>query len=276
MRSSFKSRALVHSYGLSHPGLVRENNEDAVFVTERIVRNDLESHTFGIYLVADGMGGHPGGEVASTTAMLTISRFLIEKMNLDFGSISPSHLLVQAIQNAHDQILDIGRKKPELKFMGTTVTVGLRIDQNLFLGHIGDCRAYLVRDSSIRHLTEDHSVIAGLIKSGAISEKEAVLHPERGRILRSLGITPTVVIDTTIKDTNETKLTLLPKDILLLCSDGLTTSLSDVEILSCLDLNLESEQACLRLVEMANHAGGSDNISVIIVNIKAYDNAIRR
>jgi PPM family protein phosphatase len=265
MRSSFNTRASARSYGISHPGLVRRNNEDAIFVTEKTVRNNLESHTFGIYLVADGMGGHPGGEVASTTAMRTISRFLMEQINLDFTSISPSDALVQAIQKAHGQILDIGRKKPELEYMGTTVTLGFRIDHNLYLGHIGDCRAYLVRNSNIQRLTEDHSVVAGLIKSGAISEREAIIHPERGHILRSLGITPTIVVDTAIKGTGETRLTLFPRDILLFCSDGLTTSLSDVEILSCLSLHPEPEQACLRLVDMANQAGGSDNTSVIVV-----------
>jgi PPM family protein phosphatase len=236
-------------------------------VIEKTVRCGIDTNTFGIYLIADGLGGHPGGEVASKTAMSTISRYLQEELISDPNSYSASEILVQAIREAHHQILEIGHRKPEFEYMGTTVTVGFRINHDLFLGHVGDCRAYLARNQNLRRLTEDHSVVASLIKNGAISEKEAVFHPDRGRILRSLGISTNLLIDTLIKDTGETKLILFPKDVLCFASDGLTSNISDQDILSCLTKNRDPEQACLKLIQMANQAGGTDNISVIVVRV---------
>ena len=269
MGSSTGKELNIETAALTDPGLVRGNNEDSVFLIDKRESNAFGSETFGIYLVADGMGGHLGGEVASETAMRTISTTLLDKLKSTSESRPPSLLLKQAIERAHNDILDVAGSKPELRSMGTTVTVGLRLDFDLYLGHVGDSRAYLIRENRIRQLTEDHSVVALLLKRGAITPREARTHPDKGKILRCLGITRDVTIDTFIRDNAEGKLTLRGRDALVFCSDGLTDYVSDGEILNCVSRRSHPGEACRDLIDMANSRGGGDNTSVIIVRVRS-------
>jgi protein phosphatase len=151
--------------------------------------------------------------------------------------------------------------------MATTVTAGLRIDFDLYLGHVGDCRAYLVRNGEIRQLTEDHSVVADLVKQGVITADEARSHPDRAKIFRSLGVTSDIRVDTCGREDGAEKLSLLPGDRLVFCSDGLTGHLPDAEILRWIEGNPDADQACRALIGAANAMGGGDNITVIVVGV---------
>ena len=259
----------VVAAGLSDTGLVRSNNEDRVFVIDRREANSFGADSYGVYLVADGLGGHQGGEVASEMAMRTISALLLSGLTRLSAADSPSHLLEGAIQNAHHKILELAASRPELQGMGTTVTVGLRLDLNLYVGHVGDSRAYLARDRRLIQLTEDHSVVALLLRQGTITPQEAISHPDRGKILRCLGVTENVTVDTALSgiDALQGKLVLRRDDALVFCSDGLHGYISDAAILDCLSRWADPPEACRRLVDLANSAGGADNTSVIVVRV---------
>ncbi len=150
--------------------------------------------------------------------------------------------------------------------MGTTVTLGFRLDNDLYLGHVGDSRAYLIRKGMIEQLTEDHSLVAQLLKEGVITPEEAKEHPEKGKILRCLGVSDKVVIDTSSQ-------TLCDGDSLVFCSDGLTTCVTDNEILDCVRQSKNAGAACYGLINLANSRGGEDNTSVIVVNVLSIANA---
>jgi len=259
-------RVSVSSAGVTDAGLARTSNEDSLFQIERSAANAAGASTYGLYLIADGMGGHSGGEVASTTAMRTISTIILESLRAN-TPIQPTVLIRDAIERAHRAILTIASADRALRSMGTTVTVGLRLDLELYLGHVGDCRAYLARDGRLHQLTEDHSVVAALLRQGDITPQQAISHPDKGKILRCLGVTQHVDVDTRLRETGEGRLTLRPGDRLVFCSDGLTQGVSDVEILDCVQ-RWRPRRACGQLVRLANAKGGTDNTSVIVVMVR--------
>jgi protein phosphatase len=149
--------------------------------------------------------------------------------------------------------------------MGTTVTLGFRLDNELYIGHVGDSRAYLVRKGKMRQLTEDHSLVAQLIKEKVITPEEARTHPDRSKILRCLGVSGETRIDSFNPEGNEHKLNIQYGDVLMFCSDGLCGYAPDDEILSCLNKKEDAKTLCQSLVNLANLKGGGDNISVIVV-----------
>ena len=154
--------------GLTDKGLVRENNEDNIFVLDIKEPGRLWQESCGIYVIADGMGGHQAGEVASDMAIKIISGVLKEGFG-ETSDLTPELLIQQAMEKANDEIFTAAGSKPELHSMGTTVTLGLRLDDTLYIGHVGDSRAYLIRNKKLRQLTEDHSLVARLVKDGMIS-----------------------------------------------------------------------------------------------------------
>jgi protein phosphatase len=245
---------------LTDVGLVRKNNEDSLFALDKRGRNALGAASFGIYLIADGMGGHRAGEVASKMASSVVSSFLLENMKQARLEQSPVQLVRQAIEKANSAIWETAAGEPGLSSMGTTLTLGFRLDDELYIGHVGDSRAYLVRGDKILRLTEDHSLVAALVKEGAITPAEAKSHPDSGKILRSLGTSGTIEID-------NINIKLQTGDVILFCSDGLTASVSDAEILACLKPAGEPGNVCKKLVALANSRGGGDNTSVIVVNV---------
>ena len=253
--------------GASCQGRLREHNEDSLFHVDRMEPNAYGSHTFGIYLVADGIGGNQGGEIASESAVLSISKTLLDDLKPSGLPKAPSEALKQAIQEAHHKILLVGKERRELQTMGTTVVVGLRLDYELYLAHVGDSRAYLIRDNTIRQLTEDHSVVAALLRQGAVTPKMAKVHPDKGKIYRSLGVTDATVADISIRDDFRTKLTLCSGDGLLFCSDGLTDMVQDEEIARCFETLSRPKSIARRLIQLANSRGGFDDTSVVAVRL---------
>ena len=225
----------------SDVGLVRDHNEDSYLVDDGL----------GLVAVADGMGGHRAGEVASAAAL--------DALRIAFGAGAPIN---DAVAAANDIVFEQSVADRNLRGMGTTLTAGaLGIDGTLLLGHVGDSRAYLLRDGTLERITTDHSLVEELIQSGELTEEEAERDPRRSQITRALGLEPGVQVDLETID-------LRPADRIMLCSDGLTTMVSEEEVAEILGAGAPAEEAARRLVERANEAGGVDNTTVVVIDIE--------
>lgn len=234
-------------------GRVRPANEDSVLA-------DAEA---GILIVADGMGGHRAGEVASDMAVSTIHLSLKEAMaGPDSAGLDVPGLLGRAIEQANQAIWSRADADWDLRGMGTTVVVVFSPAEPLWIAHVGDSRAYLARRGEFVRLTQDHSLVAQMVKAGEITPEEARTHPLRNVISRCLGTEKTVQPDIQ-------SLAWAPGDTLVLCSDGLTGMLEDGEIEAVLRAAGDDlEAACRTLISSANERGGKDNISVILARNK--------
>lgn len=226
----------------SHPGLVRTNNEDSVH-PETAGRSEGPIWV----MVADGMGGHVAGEVASRLAVDT--------------AITTEGTPTERVNAANVSILTEIENRPHLAGMGTTLTMA-RLDPDGVghFGHVGDSRAYLLRDGSLRRLTEDHTVVAEYVATGALTEEEAAQHPQRSMITRALGLLDSVPVDTF-------EVEFEVGDRLLLCSDGVNEMLRD-DTISELLAEGTPEETVWALVEAANGAGGQDNITALVVEVE--------
>jgi PPM family protein phosphatase len=207
-----------------------------------------------LFAVADGMGGAQAGEVASKLAASALEAG-------DSTELSGLERIDALIQEANRRIFDRASNDPSASGMGTTMTVALVEGMTVAIGHVGDSRAYLVRGDSMEQLTEDHSLVNELLKSGKLSEEEAQIHPQRSVITRAVGTDPNVDIDAF---TIEAEV----GDVFLICSDGLTDMVEDVDILDVVDRNRDDlEKAVKGLVQTANKEGGEDNITAVAFRI---------
>lgn len=230
----------MKAYAATHAGLVREQNEDTVSIDPRE----------GLYILADGMGGHQAGEVASAMAASMMRELLQEE--------KPSlRRLEQAFSRVNAAIFTRQQEEKELNGMGTTLTVIWEKDDHLLLGHVGDSRAYLFRQGILKQISEDHSVVGELLLSGAITAEEARMHPFRHVITRAIGTDPIVRVDTA-------ELQCAPGDQWLLCSDGLTDMATDEDIADVLRF-CPIEDRAQALIDLALQGGGGDNVSVIVL-----------
>lgn len=239
---------------LSDVGRVRAANEDCAAYILPDPR-DPSDRRCPVIVVADGMGGHVAGEVASRLACETVMRRLSEP---DLG---PAELLRGAIAAANDTILEHARLDPRLQGMGTTLTAILVRDGRAWLGHVGDSRAYLLRDGELHQLSEDHSLVGEMVRSGLLSPEAARSHPEKNVIYKALGTSPDVE-----PAVWQAGLDLRPGDVLLLCSDGLTDLVPDAAIATSLEQH-EPLDACRDLVQQAMEAGGHDNVTVGVFRV---------
>lgn len=250
----------------SDPGQVRELNEDSLLVL--VLTPVYESRTrpmLGLFAVADGMGGHESGEVASKAALQVLVERMIHTLilpeltgNLVAEDDVPARLR-QAILAANDAVYLIRQKAGT--DMGTTLTVALIRDDRLFLAHVGDCRAYRWNTNGLEQLTTDHSVVASMIASGQATPEEIYTHPHRSIIYRCIGDKPLVEVDTDV-------LPLAPGDRIILCSDGLWEMVRSEGIADVMMQEADPQVACDLLVQRANAAGGEDNISVIVIQVE--------
>lgn len=232
---------------LTDIGKVREINQDSFAV-------DLET---GLFLVADGMGGHAAGEKASQTAVEIIT----EKIKAGAGAASNGQLLdllQNSIQEANREIINASMEDQSMRGMGTTATVLVTRGNQVYVGHVGDSRAYMVRNRRIDQITDDHSIVAQLVRARAITPQEAARHPYRNVITRCLGMQVDVEADTQQRE-------LKAGDRLLICSDGLSGLVSDDEMLQHVLSSTDPQQTCQELVNLANDRGGNDNITVVLV-----------
>jgi len=241
---------------LTDPGCVRERNEDYYCYFEP--DDDEAFRKRGrLVVVADGMGGHEGGQVASGIAVEMVRKTWSD------GVGEPSDLLITALSNAQAAIQDYAHEHPELSGMGTTCTAAAIIGSSLYYGHVGDTRLYLFRNGGIRRVTHDHSLVQRLVDSGAITEEQAAEHPDKNVLVSALGMRGEVAVDVP-----ESPVPLEPGDILLICTDGLHGLVSDAEMLDAAT-RLEPRHACQQLVQMAKDRGGPDNITLQIVRFGA-------
>src|SRR3989442_4740046 len=209
-----------------------------------------------LFGVADGMGGAQAGEVASKLAAAALRE-------TDPGASSGPERVTSLIQEANRRVYERAASDPTTSGMGTTMTVAIVEDGGVTIGHVGDSRAYLVRDGTLEQLTEDHSLVNELLKSGRLSREEAVTHPQRSVITRAVGTDPDVDVDafTVGADVG---------DVFLLCSDGLTDMVADDDILGVVERHHDDlDRAAKLLVSAANRGGGEDNITVIAFAIAA-------
>lgn len=230
--------------GKSHRGMVRELNEDSFAIKEL-------SDT-GLLIVADGMGGHNAGEIASETAVRNIQEYITEHLE----SENIPQLLEKAMQVANNEIYLRAKEDPECAAMGTTAVVCCVTEKEAYFANVGDSRAYLLGLDGMEQVTEDHSLVMELLRQGEITEEEARQHPQKNVITRALGTERMV-------QTDVFHCQLEPEDMILLCSDGLTGMVSEEEIASVMWSEAPLEERLDRLVSMANERGGYDNITVI-------------
>jgi protein phosphatase len=239
---------------LTDSGCVRERNEDYYCYFEP--EDDEAFRACGrLLVVADGMGGHEGGQVASGIAVEVV------RQTWSTGKGDPSDILIAALTNAQNAILDCAREHPELAGMGTTCTAVAVIGDLLYYGHVGDTRLYLIRNGEIRRLTRDQSLVQRLVDNGAITEEEAAEHPNRNVLVSALGMRGAVSVD--VPDQG---VPLQPGDTLLVCTDGLHGLVKDAELLDAVT-RCDPRQACTELVQLAKDRGGPDNITLQIARL---------
>jgi PPM family protein phosphatase len=228
----------------SDTGKRRRRNEDSYVVAPPL------------FAVADGMGGAQAGEVASRLAAAALEE-------TDSRSLSGPEQVISLIREANRRVYERAANDPATSGMGTTMTVALVEGQRVTIGHVGDSRAYLARDGELEQLTEDHSLVNELLKSGKLSREEADVHPQRSVITRAVGTDPDVDVDAFT-------ISAAVGDVFLLCSDGLTDMVSDEDILEILQRHRDDlDRATKALVSAANRGGGEDNITVIAFAIAA-------
>jgi PPM family protein phosphatase len=233
----------LHAAGATDVGQTRSGNEDALLLGD------------GVFAVADGMGGHLAGEVASEAALEPI-RALAGRVFDDASDAVTA--LRAAVIAANDTVSDLAAREPAYHGMGTTLTAALVEGRRLHLAHVGDSRAYLLRDGGFSQLTDDHTLVQHLIDEGQLTREEAARHPQRSIITRAIGVSREVEVDSM-------SLELVAGDQLLLCSDGLTGVVSDREIAQTLETIEAPNEAVHRLIDLANAAGGPDNITVLLL-----------
>jgi serine/threonine protein phosphatase PrpC len=247
MQRAMGDRAIMKVAAQSDLGRVRTTNEDCLLTDERL----------GLLMVADGMGGHAGGEVASAMAIATITSYVQGQLSGPERFAPTAALLQAAIRAADEAIWTQARTSRPLRGMGTTVVLALCQGTQIHLAHVGDSRAYLLQGGRLRQLTEDHSVVTQLIKAGQLTPRQARTHPLRHQITRSVGSGKAVAELRCV--------TWHPGDHLLLCSDGLTTMVADRQLKALiLQAGGDVPAACEALVARANANGGEDNISVVL------------
>jgi protein phosphatase len=270
----------VRSFGLTDVGKVRKANEDQFLIAVlrkalRIKQTSLplpvvqqSSDRSYLFVVADGMGGHAGGEKASALAIDSVETFMLEAFHwcFQFKGKEQDNILAEfqtALSHANARVLTEAAAHPELRGMGTTLTLAYSVDDQLFVAHVGDSRCYLFRNAVLNRLTSDHTLVEDMVRVGALRAEEAVKHHWRHVVTNAVGgNTDDVKVELH-------KVQLAAGDEVLLCSDGLTEMLRDQEIASIMKDEGEPEAACRRLVVRANEAGGRDNITVIIAQYQA-------
>jgi len=230
---------------VSDVGLKRTLNEDFA--------SYLEKEEFKIYVVADGMGGHNAGEVASQMAAEKIVGYINEKFS--FGKVE--NLIGDSIKKANKDIFDFSNTDEKLSGMGTTVTACFITESFIHVANVGDSCCFAVRNNEIKKITKDHSLVQELVDNGSISEKEADNHPKKNIITRALGTNGTVSVDVFELENNE-------YDLYILCSDGLTNELSREEILNVVIEEDGYTNMANKLVYLAKEKGGRDNITVLL------------
>ena len=241
---------MIIAYAKSDIGKAREMNQDAYYISD-------SSSEIKLYLLADGMGGYKGGEIASNLAIKCAQSYITNNFKeTQKDKQSLIQLVASSMEYANMCVYEEAQKNKELEGMGTTLEIALIYNNRVFIGHIGDSRIYRIRKAIIRKLTQDHSYVQKLVKDGTITPEQAEKHPQKNILLKVLGcnafIEPDVMVRGFLKD-----------DILVMCSDGLSNMVKQDDIYKMAMENIE--QAPVELVRKANENGGYDNITVVVI-----------
>lgn len=234
----------------SDVGKAREMNQDYYYISP-------SESNINLYILADGMGGYKGGEVASRLATISVKNYIesnFENTLKDKEEILK--LIKSSMEYANMVVYEKSKEDQELEAMGTTLEVCLIYNNRAYIGHVGDSRIYRIRKEFMRKLTTDHSYVETLVKDGTITKEEAMHHPKKNMLTKALGCTPFVEADVTVKG-------FIKDDIILICSDGLTNMIPEDEIYDI--IKADFEEAPTKLIEKANENGGYDNITAIII-----------
>lgn len=254
----------IVSNGLSDVGRVRTNNEDSFRIVEGL----------NLFILSDGMGGEAHGEVASAMAVEVIDKYCATEKEDSAATVmdaapanwsSQSRRLKNAVAQANFQIYQSAQKNPEQRGMGATVTAVWLKDSLLSIAHVGDSRAYLLRSGNLQQLTNDHSLVAEQVRRGLITPQQAEASDMQSVLLRALGAHPEVEVDVD-------EVEIIPRDVLLLCSDGLTRMVTEPEIAGTLQAETVPAAAAEKLIGLANENGGVDNVTVIVVRFEDDSN----
>ncbi len=249
------------SAGRTHVGMKRTHNEDSL----RLFREE------NLFIVADGMGGHASGEVASQMSVETLAEFfratseddeITWPYKMDKGRKYEENRVVTGIKLSNRRIHEAAARDAKLKGMGTTIVVTFFVAGACYIGHVGDSRVYRMRDGQLVQLTEDHSLLNDYIKMRHLTPEEIEQFPHKNVIVRALGMKDTVQVDILSE-------ALQPGDVFLLCSDGLSGMVSDERMAEILRGGDDLDAHCERLIDAANEAGGTDNITVILVRCES-------
>ena len=241
---------MIKAYAKSDVGKVREMNQDSYYIS-----NSLDE--VQLYMLADGMGGYKGGEIASSLAIQTAKSYIennFKDIPKDRDNII--QLLGSSMEYANMVVYEKSKENPELEGMGTTLEIALIYNNKVFIGHIGDSRIYRIRNEFIRKLTQDHSYVQKLVKDGTITQEQAAHHPQKNMLMKALGCNAFVEPDVMVKG-------FLKDDIIIINSDGLTNLVSQEDMFKWAKKDIE--QAPKELVKLANDNGGYDNITVIVI-----------
>ena len=247
-----KTRLVLEAFGASDTGLIRKNNEDYFALVKEA----------GAYLVADGLGGEQGGEVASQVAVETIAAYLRQLSRDELTSNAQEHIH-KAVQEAQVTVRAAAQGNPSLKGMASTLVLALQHAQGrLQVVNIGDSRAYLYRNKKLQLLSQDHSLVARLVREGQLTPEEARVHHLRNIVTQVIGgdFPPKY---------HHTEICLKARDIILLCSDGLWDMLLDERIGEILSQGGDAQRLCSALIDAARAAGGEDNVTVIVIEVQA-------
>ena len=247
-------------YGInSDKGVVRQNNQDSLFAMLASQVGAQTSPDFGLFVVADGMGGHENGERASALAARIIgqhvlSNYYLKRLSGDDDDLYLNEILTEALQQANERV---AIETPE---GGTTVTAAAINGSMAYIAHVGDSRAYLITEEGVDQITHDHSLVQRLIDMDHLTPDEAAVHPQRNVLYRAIGQNDALEIDTLVRR--------LPNGArLMLCSDGLWNMVDETQLRHIVSSAQTPQEACDRLIELANQNGGNDNITVILVQI---------
>ena len=237
-------------FAKSDIGKARDMNQDSYYVSQ-------PSETVGLYIVADGMGGYNGGEIASKLAIISAKNYIENNfVKTEHSKEELQKLVKNAIEYANMVVYEKSKEDKSLEGMGTTIEVVLACENRIYIGHIGDSRVYRIRKNIIRKLTVDDSYVQKLVKDGTITKEEAIHHPKKNMLMKALGCEEKIEPDIMVKGFNS-------NDIILICSDGLTNMIAEQEIYNIIVENIET--ATQNLIKKAKELGGYDNITVIII-----------
>ena len=231
---------------------IRENNQDSFYIDE----DDLK---YKLYILADGMGGYAGGEIASSIAVNAVKTYI--KNNLKKGEYSKEkfkQVIKEAIEYANMMVNEKAMEDEQISEMGTTLDVSIIYEDRIFVGHVGDSRVYRIRNEIIRQLTNDHSYVEKLVRDGTITKEEAVNHPKKHMLIKVVG-------SKTFAEPDILEKKILKDDVILMCSDGLTNMVENKEIYNI--IKSENENVAETLVNQANRNGGYDNVTAIVIKI---------